>query len=99
MARTQFDGIIEAVRTLPGGKIAAVRVYERRGAVWSDSILLDRGELLARLEKGRKFATGRRLALLGAAFETRQTVCQVDGHIVCAGQSGERDHLPGLPIF
>lgn len=99
MARVKFDGIIEAVRYLPGGKITAVRVYERRGPIWSDSFLLERKDLLEKLEKGKKFATGQRKAYLGSMFEIGQPVRQVQGHIVLDGQSAERDSLPGLPVF
>jgi len=99
MARVKFDGIIEAARTQPDGKIAAVRVYERRGFVWSDSILLEREELLARLEKGKKFVTGQRKEYRGSAFETGQPVHLVNGHIVSDGLSADHDHLPGLPVF
>ena len=53
MARKKIDGVIEAVRYTPGGMISVVRTYERRGAVWSDHIILDRTELIARLTTGK----------------------------------------------
>ena len=45
MARKTIDGVIEAVRYSPDGAISVVRTYQRRGAVWSDHILLGRKEL------------------------------------------------------
>lgn len=99
MARVKCDGIIEAVRYLPGGKIAAVRAYERRGSIWSDNILLDRKDLLEKIEKGKKFVTGQRMAYMGSMFETSQPVRHVKGFIVLEGQSAEHDNLPGIPVF
>jgi hypothetical protein len=99
MARAKFDGIIEAVRYLPDGKIATVRAYERRGSVWSDDILLTRADLLTKLEQGKKFVIGRRKTYQGSMFETAQPVYQIKGHIVLESQSTGRDHLPGVPVF
>ena len=48
----KFDGVIEAVR-YKSGKIEVVRAYERRGATFSDHVLLDRKELLERLRGGK----------------------------------------------
>ena len=59
----KFDGVIEAVR-YRGGKIELVRAYERRGATFSDRVLLDRAALLDRLKKGKRFVTGQRTELL-----------------------------------
>jgi hypothetical protein len=99
MARAKFDGIIEAVRYLPDGKIASVRAYERRGFIWSDDILLTRADLLTRLEQGKKFVIGQRKTYLGSMFETSQPVHQVQGYIVLESQSAGGDALPGVPVF
>ncbi|MDP1779148.1 MAG: hypothetical protein Q8K73_02630, partial [Anaerolineales bacterium] len=47
----KIDGVIEAVR-YKNGQITWVRAYERRGATFSDRVLLDRKTLLQRLQKG-----------------------------------------------
>ncbi len=99
MARKKLDGVIEAVRYAPGGKIATVRMYERHGVVWSDHILLDRKELADRLRQGRRLAVGERKSYLGSVFETGKAVCQVNGSIVTEGQAGPRDLLAGVPIY
>ncbi len=78
MARMKIDGVIEAVRYTPGGLISIVRTYERRGAVWSDHVLLGRQELVARLRNGKRFVTGERKEYLGSVFETGATVRYVD---------------------
>ena len=99
MARRKLDGVIEAVRYQPGGKIEVVRAYERRGAVWTDRLLLGRKELVTRLEQGKRFVTGERKIYLGAVFEARQAVRLVEGSVVTDGQSKEQDSLAGVPIF
>ena len=47
----KFDGIIEAVR-YKNGQIVTVRAYERRGATFSDRLLIERKDLLERLKTG-----------------------------------------------
>ena len=101
MAHAKFDGIIEAVHYAPNGKIAVVRLYERRGAAWSDHILLERKELVERLKKGRRFALGQRKTYWAGTFETGKVVHLLadGGSIVTENQTGERDLLAGMPIF
>ncbi len=99
MARKKIDGVIEAVRYTPGGVISVVRTYERRGAVWSDHIILDRAELVARLANGRNFFTGQRKVLLGGVFETVSAVHFAGEHIVSGAESASRDLLVGVSIF
>ena len=99
MARIKIDGVIEAVRYTPGGMISVVRTYERRGAVWSDHIILDRTELVARLASGKNFVTGQRKASLGSVFETGSAVHLSGEHIVSGTQSADRDLLVGVSIF
>lgn len=99
MARMKLDGVIEAVRYTPGGKIVFVRAYERHGAVWSDHVLIERKELSEQLEKGKCIVTGERRSYLGSVFKTGTTVHQMEGNIVTEGQNGTRDLLLGVPIF
>ena len=99
MAR--FDGVIEAVR-YKGSKIEWVRAYERRGATFSDRVLIDRPSLIAQLQKGKRFVTGQRKALLASTFEVGKAV-------ILAGKNGDqvvttldqvdRDRLEGVPAF
>lgn len=95
----KIDGVIDAVRYTPGGAIRVVRSYERHGAVWSDLVLLDRTELVARLRKGQRFMTGERKEYLGSVFTTRAAVRFVGDHIVTDGQPASRDLLSGVSIF
>jgi hypothetical protein len=99
MARSKFDGVIEAVRYDPEGKIALVTAYERHGAVWSDHVLLNREELIKRLNQHKRFVIGRRKAYLGGVFETGQRVRLVKGVLITDGQTPNRDNLASVPIF
>ena len=99
MAGMKVDGVIEAVRYAPDGKITIVRAYERHGAVWSDRLLLDRDELVEQLEKGKRYVTGQRKIYLGSRFETGATVNHIDNTIVTGGESGKQDTLAGVPLF
>ena len=99
MARIKIDGVIEAVRYTPNGKINMVRSYQRRGAVWSDHVLLSRPELVAQLQNGKRFVTGARKKDLGSVFETGASVNLADDHIFTDGQATVREFLAGVPIF
>jgi hypothetical protein len=97
----KFDGVIEAVR-YKGGKIELVRAYERRGATFSDRVLLDRTALLARLRKGRHFVTGQRRELLASTFEVGKPVNLLEqdgGPVVTTLSQHDHDQLEGVPAF
>ena len=99
MARVVIDGVIEAVRYNPDGSIGMVRAYQRRGAVWSDCLLLDRDELVGQLGRGKRFVTGSRRHFLGSVFETGPSVRWVNEHVITEGKSAQRDLLAGVSVF
>ena len=99
MARNKMDGIIEAVRYDSKGNVDLVRLYERRGAAWSDRLLLERKGLVELLNKGKRLATGRRKPYLGSMFEIGPEVRYSEGHIHTDGRDCSRDSLTGTPIF
>ncbi len=94
------DVIVEAARYTPDGQIQFVRAYERRGAVWSDWLLLDRASLLERLKSGKNVFVGRRTQYLGNVFEIGSPL-RVNGQaITLADQpSSSQDNLANVPIF
>lgn len=69
----KIDGVIEAVR-YKNGQITWVRAYERRGATFSDRVLLDRKTLLQRLQKGKIYVIGSRKNLLASTFTIGKAV-------------------------
>ena len=97
----KFDVLIEAVR-YKNGQILTARAYERRGATFSDRVLLDRKEIVEQLKKKKRFVTGHRKELLASTFEVNNTVklIQQDDHeIVSTSDRAIRDELDGVPVF
>ena len=97
----KFDVVIEAVR-YKNGNIEVVRAYERRGATFSDRILLDRKTLLERLKDGKRFVTGQRKQYLGSTFDVGKSVKLVgqDGkQVVTTLPNADHDELEGVPAF
>lgn len=97
----KFDGVIEAVR-YKNGQISMVRAFERRGAAFSDWVLLDRKSLLERLQKGRQFVTGSRKELLAGTFEVGKSVKLVkqdEREWIATRENAERDELDQVPHF
>ena len=66
----KYDGVIEAVH-YKNGQIVVVRAFERRGAAFSDRVMIGRNELLDRLKDGKTFADAFLLAWL-ALFQKKR---------------------------
>lgn len=97
----KIDGVIEAVR-YKNGQIMMVRAYERRGATYSDRVLLDRKTLLERLQKGQQFVTGSREVLLASTFKIGRSVLvlkQDDRELLATHENATRDELEEVPVF
>jgi len=102
MARKNYDGVIEAVRYLPNGKIDMVRMYKLRWLVYSDQILMNRADLLEQMSQGKRFVTGQRKLYLGNNFETGKSV-HLSGTsnviITTKDQGGNQDFLANVQVF
>lgn len=97
----KFDGIIEAVH-VKNGQIVTVRAYERRGAAFSDRVLIERKDLLERIKGGKKFVIGSRKEHLASTFEVGKPVLVVtrDGRDFLSTRAGtDRDELENVPVF
>jgi hypothetical protein len=97
----QYDGIIEAVR-YKNGQIVLVRAYERRGASFSDRVLIERKELLERLKNGTRFLTGKRREFLAGTFEEGKPVKLVHRAgkgFISTREDADRDELEQVPVF
>jgi len=103
MAKSKLDGVVEAVHYKPNGEVDWVRAYVRRGATWSDHVLVEREELIKRLNSGKRYLVGQRIPLNASTFEvtTPLRVIQVGGReYMVAGQiQAERDLLDGVPLI
>jgi hypothetical protein len=97
----KIDGVIEAVR-YKSGQIAMVRAYERRGATFSDRVLLDRKTLLERLQKGDQYVTGVREKLLAGTFTVWKPIMLVKENqhdLLATRENATRDELENVPVF
>ena len=97
----KFDGVIEAVR-YKNGQIVTVRAYERRGAAFSDRVLIDRKDLLERIKNGKQFVVGARKQFWAGTFDEAKTVqvMRRDGKEIIATRAGaEHDELESAPVF
>ena len=83
MAKQRLDGVVEAVHYDLSGEIVWVRAYERRGSTYSDCVLLNRNDLIERIQAGKHFSSGQRIPLQASTFETLHPI-----HVI-----GENDHL------
>lgn len=103
MGKTTYDGVIEAVHYNENGQVEWVRAYERRGAVWSDVILLDRPTLIEQMKAGKQFFIGQRILYMGSSFEVSQPVriIEVDGKefLVSGNTTDPQDCLEGAPVI
>jgi hypothetical protein len=97
----KIDGVIEAVR-YKDGQIEVVRAYERRGAAFSDRLLLTRKELLDTLKKGRRFFTGTRKELMAGTFEVDQPLkiaTRAGKELITTRADADHDTLEPAPVF
>jgi hypothetical protein len=98
----KFDGVIEAVR-YKNGQIEVVRAFERRGAAFTDRIMLGRDEFLKRIKKGQKYVVGKRKEFLAGSFDVQEKPVQVltrDGkEILSTRPEADHDELEQAPVF
>jgi hypothetical protein len=102
VTKPKFDGVVEAVRYDPDGKVNFVRIYLRRGSTFSDYILLDRQTLIEHLKSGKNYMAGKRIPRLGSTFEVAHPlkVIEKGGRdiLVTDDIDSDRDNLKGVPL-
>ena len=98
----KFDGVIEAVH-YKNGQILSVRAFERRGATFSDHVLVDRKELLERIKSGQKYVIGKRKELMASTFDVQEKPVQVlsrnGKEILSTRADADHDELEQAPVF
>jgi hypothetical protein len=97
----KIDGVIESVR-YKNGQILMVRAYERRGATYSDRVLLERKALLERLQKGKHFVTGQREELKASTFKVGKAlmlVSQNGREWISTRPDPSHDEIEEAPLF
>ena len=103
MKKTNYDGVVEAAHFKPDGQLDWVRVYIRRGSVFSDRILLSQQAFVEQLKAGKRYMVGERIFNMGGKFNVTQPVTllrQVGKQvIVVGGVQATQGELAGVPII
>jgi hypothetical protein len=103
MTKINYDGVLEAAHFKPDGQLDWVRVYERRGFVFSDRVMLNREAFVKQLKAGKRYMVGERILNMGGKFNITQPVhlVQQDGKqmIVVGDDPTKMDELVGVPII
>jgi hypothetical protein len=97
----KYDGIIEAVR-YKNGQITVVRAFERRGAAFSDRVLIERKDLLERIKNGKKFLTGVRKEFWAGTFDEGKPVKVIGREgkdFISTNDEADHDELEETPVF
>ena len=97
------DMVVVAARyDAADGRLVRAQAYERRGAVWSDLVLVGRDDLLARLRLRRRVYAGAVDADLPGDFSVRGRLRLEEGNgravVILGAAANGRDEL-GVPIF
>lgn len=99
----RIDGVIEAVRYTRDQQISLVRAYVRRGAAFSDRVLLDRDTLLNKIKEGKTFYTGQRKELWAGTFDLGKAVRSAASNgrefLTTRPDAPGRDQLEETPVF
>ncbi len=103
MTEKKIDGVMEVVHYQPDGMVAWVRGYLRRGATWSDRVILKRDELVKEIKTGKKMMIGQRRALWASTFDVSAEI-QVKKWdekevLTIMAASSEKDQLGDLPVI
>jgi hypothetical protein len=102
MAKTKYDGVVEAVRYDATGQVDWVRAYLRRGPTFSDRVLVNRQELVDALKDGKVMKVGKRIEFMASTFEVKDSLrlIQTNGQeiIVSGDKQAQKDNLYGVPL-
>ena len=104
MAKNDYRGVIEAVHYAPDGRVDWARVFLKRGATWSDRIILRRDALIEELKRGRKIGVGKRREGLAGTFDVSSQPLRLVGKegsevLVISSDRAEVDTLEGIPVI
>ena len=102
MAKNNFDGVVVGVRYAEDGQVDWVRVFERRGPIFSDRIHINRAALIEQLQSGKNFMAGERVLLEAGTFKVSDAVKLIEKNgksvLVTGDHSADHDSLASVPI-
>jgi hypothetical protein len=93
------DGVIVAVRYTSDGKIETARLFERRGATYSDRVLVTRETLVERLKNKKRLVIGKRKQYMASTFETGAEIRYLASDVIATSPDAKKDFLEGVPLF
>jgi hypothetical protein len=103
MGKPKYDGVVEAAHYENNGQLVWVRAFERRGATFSDWVLIPRQELINRLKAGKKFYAGKRVEFEASTFDvtTPLRLVQDSGkdYITSGEPKPGEDSLENIPVI
>jgi hypothetical protein len=92
----KIDLMVDAVRYTANGQIEFVRGFEKRGAAFSDNIIVSRDALIVLLKNGKTVVSGDRKAYLGTTFDI-QSQFKLVGEFVTNQAAANSDTLVNVP--
>lgn len=100
--KKKADGVVEAVRYGEDGQVKWVRMYQRRGAAYSDWVLVQRPALIEMLKEGKNIVAGERIVYEAGTFKTGAALRVIERggkDVVVSGEAQvEKDKLEGVPL-
>jgi hypothetical protein len=101
-ASRKLDVVLVAVRyDSRGQKLAHTQAYVRRGKVWGDLTLLNRADLIGRLEEKQQVVTGKPAEIPGefTVFDRVRLERSNGSEAVHVGETRSNKDELGLPLF
>jgi hypothetical protein len=93
------DAIITAVHYTPDGRIETVRLFERRGATYSDRIHMKREVFVEFLKNHKKVYVGQRQEFMASTFVLGKEIKFLEPNIITTDATARQDKLDDTPIF
>jgi len=101
----KIDGVVNAAHFDEDGNVRWVRMYQRRGLVYTDQVIVPRKALIEQLEQGKQIVSGERIPRMGNVFDidddSRFHLVTKNGKvIITSGDAGNfHDQLGGIPVI
>jgi len=101
--KKKIDGVIEAVHFASAGHVEWVRAYERRGPTFSDLVIIQREDLIQKINSGKRFVVGSRKEFLSSTFDVKYPIRVIRAggkdYLAFSEEVESCDALTGLPVI
>ncbi|NUM48188.1 MAG: hypothetical protein HUU38_26070 [Anaerolineales bacterium] len=96
------DGVVEGVRYEASGQVEWVRMFQRRGATYSDWMLVKRPALIEMLKADKRVFAGERIEYEASTFKLGPALKVIERggkEVLVTGENlAEKDRLDGVPV-